>query len=295
MRISPALIVVASLFGASASQGAVLIQIDKTTQQMDVSVDGVPRWTWPVSTGRSGYGTPSGSFRAFRMEEDHFSKEWDDAPMPHSIFFTDKGHAIHGSLETRRIGTPASHGCVRLSPANAAKLFALVKEQGVTNTKVVLTGSEVQFAKNHPQRATQTAARRAPNEDIDCRYYTNRDVYAGNDYYRQPQYQPQYRYQQPYGYQPPQDYYQQQYNLMAAQPLPVLFRLRLDTLSSPHRSACRKVAAHPNRVRARTARDQEIDERPNLRRQVAAVRVNRVDGAVLRHEFVKRETTSPRA
>jgi lipoprotein-anchoring transpeptidase ErfK/SrfK len=74
------------------------------------------------------------------MEADHFSKEWDDAPMPHSIFFSQAGHAIHGSLDTRRIGTPASHGCVRLQPANAARLYALVEKEGLSGTKVVVTG-----------------------------------------------------------------------------------------------------------------------------------------------------------
>src|ERR1035437_10921497 len=76
------------------------------------------------------------------MEADHYSKEWDDAPMPHSIFFTKVGHAIHGTYETKKLGTPASHGCVRLSPAHAATLFAMVKQDGVINTRVVLTGSE---------------------------------------------------------------------------------------------------------------------------------------------------------
>ena len=74
------------------------------------------------------------------MERTHYSREWDDAPMPHSIFFTQEGHAIHGSYEVRRLGTPASHGCVRLSPENAATLYALVKDQGVKNAHVVLTG-----------------------------------------------------------------------------------------------------------------------------------------------------------
>src|SRR5918994_7024696 len=119
---------------------AVLVTIDKATQRMTVSVDGERRYTWPVSTGRAGYATPSGSFKPFRLEKDHFSREWDDAPMPNSIFFTQKGHAIHGSFETRRLGTPASHGCVRLAPANAATLFALVKAQGLGNTKIVLSG-----------------------------------------------------------------------------------------------------------------------------------------------------------
>jgi hypothetical protein len=106
---------------------------------MTVSVDGTPRYVWPVSTGIAKYDTPSGSYTPFRMEKDHFSKEWDDAPMPYSIFFTKQGHAIHGTNHTS-IGRPASHGCVRLSVAHAAKLWDLVKEEGMTHTKVVLNG-----------------------------------------------------------------------------------------------------------------------------------------------------------
>src|SRR5215471_1944107 len=127
-------LVLMGLAGVPA-EASVLIRIDKSTQRMMVAVDGVPRWTWPVSTGRPGYDTPSGSFTAFRMEEDHYSKEWDDAPMPHSIFFTPKGHAIHGSYEVKRLGTAVSHGCVRLEPKNAQTLFALVKAEGMSNTK----------------------------------------------------------------------------------------------------------------------------------------------------------------
>ncbi len=89
---------------------------------MTVSVDGVPRYVWPVSTGVARYDTPDGNFKPFRMEKDHFSKEWDDAPMPYSIFFTKQGHAIHGTNHTS-IGRPASHGCVRLSVAHAATLW----------------------------------------------------------------------------------------------------------------------------------------------------------------------------
>jgi hypothetical protein len=129
-------------FASSTAFAAILVTIDKSSQQMTVAVDGERRFTWPVSTGKSGYATPSGAWTAFRMEEDHFSQEWDDAPMPHSIFFTKDGHAIHGSFETKRLGQPASHGCVRLSPAHAAALFALVRQEGLANTRVVLTGSE---------------------------------------------------------------------------------------------------------------------------------------------------------
>ena len=124
----------------SAAQAAILITIDKAAQKMTVDVDGATRWVWPVSTGRRGYDTPAGSFRPFRMEEDHYSKEWDDAPMPYSIFFTGEGHAIHGSYETRNLGRPASHGCVRIAPQNATILYELVRKNGMENTKVMLSG-----------------------------------------------------------------------------------------------------------------------------------------------------------
>ena len=74
------------------------------------------------------------------MDADHLSQEWDNAPMPHTIFFDLHGHAIHGFNDTRRMGTPASHGCVRLAPQNAAALFALVEAQGMKDTTVVVSG-----------------------------------------------------------------------------------------------------------------------------------------------------------
>jgi hypothetical protein len=132
------------------------IAIDKSRQQMTVALNGAELFVWPVSTGAPGYDTPSGTFTPFRMEKDHFSREWDDAPMPHSIFFTKKGHAIHGSNHVKAIGTPASHGCVRLEPKNARILFDLVKQEGMANVRVVLTG-ETPGADAPPQ-----VARREP-------------------------------------------------------------------------------------------------------------------------------------
>lgn len=131
----------AILLLAAPARAELVIEIDKSAQQMIVSVDGDPRYVWPVSTGLArGYDTPAGTFKPFRMERDHFSREWDDAPMPHSIFFTQHGHAIHGSNYVRQIGQPASHGCVRLEPKNAALLFGLVKQHKMSNTRVVLSG-----------------------------------------------------------------------------------------------------------------------------------------------------------
>ncbi len=161
LPITIAAAAVAAIVLAAPARAGVAITVDKAAQRMSVVVDGTPKYSWPVSTGRSGYNTPGGKFTAFRMEEDHFSKEWDDAPMPHSIFFTKEGHAIHGSLDTKRLGSPASHGCVRLSPAHAATLFALVKAEGVTSTKVVITGTE-------PSRAVAKRRARQPAEDAEA-------------------------------------------------------------------------------------------------------------------------------
>lgn len=121
----------------------VLVTIDKSTQRMTVAVDGRDRYSWPVSTGVDGHDTPSGSFTPFRMDRDHFSREWDDAPMPNAIFFTEMGHAIHGTGHVAALGRPASHGCVRLSRAHSAELFALVKAEGMGHTQVVVEGDDL--------------------------------------------------------------------------------------------------------------------------------------------------------
>jgi lipoprotein-anchoring transpeptidase ErfK/SrfK len=118
----------------------IAINIDKTKQRMTVFIDGVKKYNWPVSTGRPEYSTPSGTYTATSMNEVWYSQEWDNAPMPHSIFFMTDGHAIHGSYEVKTLGKPVSHGCVRISPQNAATLYSLVGTNGLKNTQVVLTG-----------------------------------------------------------------------------------------------------------------------------------------------------------
>ncbi len=131
-----------SLFAMSGVAHAtkVLISINKVSQKMTVKVDGQTEYVWLVSTGAGKFDTPSGTYRPFRMEKSHFSKEWDDAPMPNSMFFTGQGHAIHGSFHVKSLGRKASHGCVRLAPENAAKLYSLVEKSGMSNTTIVLRG-----------------------------------------------------------------------------------------------------------------------------------------------------------
>ena len=123
-----------------AARADILINVDKTTQSMTVTVDGQLRYTWPVSTGRTGYDTPNGTFWALSKDKDHRSKEWDNAPMPYSIFFTMAGNAVHGTNH-RGLGQPLSHGCVRLSVKNAATLWDLVSKEALYSTVVQIGGS----------------------------------------------------------------------------------------------------------------------------------------------------------
>ena len=161
----------------NGSAGAeIVIKVDKSTQHMTVLRDGAALYSWPVSTGRTGFATPSGSYTTFRMEADHYSREWDDAPMPHSIFFTKAGHAIHGSY-TKTLGMPASHGCVRISPANATTLFNLVKQEGLSNTKVVLSGSEQVALARRGVRESQ-----AHRTDQNAGYYAHPDFNSQEDF-----------------------------------------------------------------------------------------------------------------
>jgi len=137
LRSCPAAAILA--LGASTACANVVISVDKSTQQMTVYVDGAPRYHFVVSTGRAGYGTPSGTYQPQRLERTWFSKEYYNSPMPYSIFFH-RGYAIHGSYEINRLGGPASHGCIRLHPQNAAALFAIVKQQGADATTIVVSG-----------------------------------------------------------------------------------------------------------------------------------------------------------
>ncbi len=125
------LVALATVSPALARQ--LLVTVDVSEQSMRVRVDGDTWYRWDVSTGRMGYRTPRGTFHSVRLERMWYSTRYDSAPMPHAIFFF-HGYAIHGTTETRSLGRPVSHGCIRLHPDNAAELYALVRRVGRANT-----------------------------------------------------------------------------------------------------------------------------------------------------------------
>ncbi|THD59997.1 MAG: L,D-transpeptidase [Bradyrhizobium sp.] len=137
-RLAFASFVMVSGLALTPVRAEVVVQIDKSSQRMAVSVDGEMRYNWPVSTGRDGYGTPSGTFHPQSMARHYFSRKYYNAPMPHAIFFY-YGFAIHGTNDISRLGGPASHGCVRLHPSHAAALFALVERNGSRNTRIEIS------------------------------------------------------------------------------------------------------------------------------------------------------------
>ncbi|NVO12644.1 MAG: L,D-transpeptidase [Rhodoplanes sp.] len=177
--VRPAILAATLVVPLCSADAAVLVRIDKSSQQMSVVVDGATRYSWPVSTGRAGFGTPSGTYSPQRLERSHFSRKYYNSPMPYSIFFHG-GYAIHGSYEIARLGGPASHGCVRLHPSNAATLFSLVKQHGAGNTRIVVAGGSPAGV----ARAPRVAPEAAPEVS-----YQPRAVYP-SDPYQTPYYRP---------------------------------------------------------------------------------------------------------
>lgn len=119
-----------ALLTAAPALATVRITIDLAAQRL-TAVKGEQTVSWKISSGRAGYETPTGHYSVMRMEADHLSDEYDQAPMPYAIFFSPRGLAIHGTYEGG-LGRARSHGCVRLAVGNARQLFDWVEQQGAT-------------------------------------------------------------------------------------------------------------------------------------------------------------------
>ncbi len=136
--VLPAVLLGLMLAFPAIASAQIVAKINLSSQRMDVYVDGAARYTWPVSTARPGYRTPVGTFKPTALVRYHRSTIYDGSPMPYSIFFL-RGYAIHGSYEIKHLGRPASHGCIRLHPSNAAALYSLVKQHGAGNTVIQIS------------------------------------------------------------------------------------------------------------------------------------------------------------
>ncbi|PWB95714.1 L,D-transpeptidase [Methylosinus sporium] len=152
------LVLVALFASIGAAQATVQIHIDLSTQRMQVE-SSKGSHSWPVSTARAGYVTPRGVYSPTSLQKMHYSRKYHNSPMPHSIFFNG-GYAIHGTNATGALGRPASHGCVRISPANAATLYKLVQEEGA---QISITGSSPTRYAAHKTHRAQVAKLHRPH------------------------------------------------------------------------------------------------------------------------------------
>ena len=122
----------------AASAANLVAKVSLGSQMMTVTQNGFVKYRWKVSTARRGYVTPTGSWSAKWLSLNHRSRKYDNAPMPYAVFFNG-GYAVHATFDLKRLGRPASHGCVRLHPDNAAQFFSMAKQAGLANTRVVIT------------------------------------------------------------------------------------------------------------------------------------------------------------
>ena len=116
----------------------VMVNISISRQTLDLSVNGWPSGNWQISSAGVGYHTPRGTFHVQRMAKVWFSKKYDNSPMPNSLFF-DGGIAIHGTYHVKNLGRPVSHGCVRLLPQNAERLYDLAKQYGPSRVQITVS------------------------------------------------------------------------------------------------------------------------------------------------------------
>lgn len=116
----------------------IVAKISLSSQTMTVSQDGIVKYRWPVSTARKGYVTPVGNYSAKWLSRNHRSRKYDNAPMPFAIFFKG-GYAVHATFDLKRLGRPASHGCIRLHPDNAARLYSMTVSNGLSRTRIVIS------------------------------------------------------------------------------------------------------------------------------------------------------------
>lgn len=178
MRRIGVAVVFAVFLSFGGARADILVSISKSQQKLSVTVDGEEAFRWPVSTGRKGHTTPSGTFHPERLERHWYSHKYENAPMPWAVFFH-RGYAMHGTTEAYNLGHVASHGCVRLRPDHAATLFSLVRHEGARHTQIVVSDKplpplrrapgNVPVAEHDSQTRTAAAEHRDENEFLRAR------------------------------------------------------------------------------------------------------------------------------
>ncbi len=157
----------ALLLTPSAAFARVTATVDLAKQRITIKKNGVFKYRWKISSGARNYSTPNGTFKPTWINPDHKSKEYEGAKMYHTVFFNSRGHAIHGTMSTWRLGSPASHGCVRLNRRNAKTFYNLVRKTGLKNVTIKIVGktrfttSKSRYAKKRSYKRKSRVAKRS--------------------------------------------------------------------------------------------------------------------------------------
>jgi L,D-transpeptidase catalytic domain len=171
--LAAALLLALCLGFATPAEAGVDIKVNLASQTLTATTpDGTVR-RWAISSGRNGYKTPRGVYRPQVMKPYHWSRKY-GGHMPHAIFFKG-GFAIHGTTAVSRLGAPDSHGCVRLHPAAARELYALVKQNGAGSTRIAINGIAPDTGK------TMVASRKVKQQAI-ARATRDRDSFTAPAY-----------------------------------------------------------------------------------------------------------------
>lgn len=117
-------------------QAKVLIKIDLDSQRLSATKASGESVVWKISSGRSGYETPAGHFSVMRMERDHHSDEYDQAPMPYAMFFSPRGLAIHGTFEKALDGRRLMDVCGLPFRMRSSSLIGLKKKVAHRSTSL---------------------------------------------------------------------------------------------------------------------------------------------------------------
>lgn len=171
-KVKKAALVERAPLKAVGTTAVLVASIDLRRQRMKVTVDGELVGNWPISSGKMGYETPTGRFRPQWSSKMHYSRKYNNSPMPYSVFFN-QGIATHGTSYTSRLGAPASHGCIRLRTANARKFYNLVHRHGYKRTRIVVTG-RAKMKRASSQKWRGTAQKPAYRKAVKARRTTKK-------------------------------------------------------------------------------------------------------------------------
>lgn len=122
-------------------QVKIYVDTNPNVQRLRVVINGTlmadkdGKMEWPISSGRQGHTTPTGTYTLDNRWKMAYSKKYGNSPLPFAQFFQAGKIGIHGTEAPQHLGHIASHGCVRLHTSNAERLFMMVNAMLLTDCR----------------------------------------------------------------------------------------------------------------------------------------------------------------